>query len=172
MGKKKKTLLKIFLIPILGIVLIEGIVPFLTLVFSGIKSNLEENNIRVVNHIVENRQVVLENDMVEKWRSVYKKSDELNSDLSQVLDDNHADVGQFLKSKEIQEQYLETVFPDMVDELQYNMTSGIFLILANDSPMNEEAEYRGFFVRDSDPDRKSTRLNSSHEWISRMPSSA
>ena len=24
----------------------------------------------------------------------------------------------------------------------------------------------------SDPDRKSTRLNSSHEWISRMPSSA
>ena len=111
MGKKKKTLLKIFLIPILGIVLIEGIVPFLTLVFSGIKSNLEENNIRVVNHIVENRQVVLENDMVEKWRSVYKKSDELNSDLSQVLDDNHADVGQFLKSKEIQEQDLETVFP-------------------------------------------------------------
>lgn len=154
MGKKKKTLLKIFLIPILGIVLIEGIVPFLTLVFSGIKSNLEENNIRVVNHIVENRQVVLENDMVEKWRSVYKKSDELNSDLSQVLDDNHADVGQFLKSKEIQEQYLETVFPDMVDELQYNMTSGIFLILANDSPMNEEAEYRGFFVRDSDPQAK------------------
>lgn len=55
--------------------------------------------------------MVLENDMVEKWRSVYKKSDELNSDLSQVLDDNHADVGQFLKSKEIQEQYLETVFP-------------------------------------------------------------
>lgn len=42
----------------------------------------------------------------------------------------------------------------MVDELQYNMTSGIFLILANDSPVNEEAEYRGFFVRDSDPQAK------------------
>ena len=27
-------------------------------------------------------------------------------------------------------------------------------------------------TRDGKPDRKSTRLNSSHEWISRMPSSA
>ena len=27
-------------------------------------------------------------------------------------------------------------------------------------------------LRREDPDRKSTRLNSSHEWISRMPSSA
>ena len=28
------------------------------------------------------------------------------------------------------------------------------------------------FAHDVDTDRKSTRLNSSHEWISRMPSSA
>lgn len=151
MGKRKRTLLKIFLIPILGIVLIQGIVPFLTLVFSGIKSNLEENNIRVVNHIVENRQVVLENDMVEKWRSVYRESDELNSNLFQILAVNDMDVRDFLKSKEAQEQYLEAVFPDMVDALQYNMTSGIFLILANDSNVDEAADYRGFFVRDSDP---------------------
>ncbi len=151
MGKRKKTLLKIFLIPILGIVLIQGIVPFLTLVFSGIKSNLEENNIRVVNHIVENRQVVLENDMVEKWRSVYQESEELNNNLSQILAANDTGVQDFLESKQVQEQYLEKVFPEMIDALQYGMTSGIFLILANDSPVGKEADYRGFFVRDSDP---------------------
>ena len=151
MGKRKKTLLKIFLIPILGIVLIQGIVPFLTLVFSGIKSNLEENNIRVVNHIVENRQVVLENDMVEKWRSVYQESEELNNSLSQILAANDTGVQDFLESKQVQEQYLEKVFPEMIDALQYSMTSGIFLILANDSPVGKEADYRGFFVRDSDP---------------------
>ena len=31
--------------------------------------------------------------------------------------------------------------------------------------------YKGVITR-IEPDRKSTRLNSSHEWISRMPSSA
>ena len=30
----------------------------------------------------------------------------------------------------------------------------------------------GYFWRPEEVDRKSTRLNSSHEWISRMPSSA
>ena len=147
MEKRKKTLLKIFLIPILGIVLIQGIVPFLTLVFSGIKSNLEENNIRVVNHIVENRQVVLENDMVEKWRSVYQESDELGSKLSQVLAANDMKVEEFLGAKQAQEQYLEAVFPDMIDALQYNMTSGIFLILANDSPVDKDGFQCRSFVR-------------------------
>ena len=33
-------------------------------------------------------------------------------------------------------------------------------------------EIEGLMHRDRRPDRKSTRLNSSHEWISRMPSSA
>ena len=34
------------------------------------------------------------------------------------------------------------------------------------------ADFRRFFRLAADEDRKSTRLNSSHEWISRMPSSA
>ena len=42
----------------------------------------------------------------------------------------------------------------MVETLQYNTTSGLFLILANDSPLDEAASYRGFFVRDSDPQVK------------------
>lgn len=45
------------------------------------------NVIDLDNHTVENRQVVLENDMVEHWRSIYKEQDLLNDTLSQVLDD-------------------------------------------------------------------------------------
>lgn len=154
MIKKKKTLLEIFLLPVLGIVLLQGILPFLTLVFSGVKSNLEENNIRMDNHIVENREVVLENDMIEKWRAIYRETDYLSETLSEMLAENKTDMGQFLASGKMQEEYLETVFPGMVESLQYNMTSGIFLVLANDSPVEEKADYRGFFVRDSDPQTK------------------
>ena len=35
-----------------------------------------------------------------------------------------------------------------------------------------EATIKPDAIRDAPADRKSTRLNSSHEWISRMPSSA
>ena len=50
--KKKKALLKIILIPVLVIVLIQGTVPFMTLVFSGIKENLENNTIQMDEHMI------------------------------------------------------------------------------------------------------------------------
>lgn len=142
------------LIPMLLIVLIQGTVPFLTLVLSGIKSSLEENTIQMDAHMVEKNQVILQNDMNEKWRSIYKESDGLNVRLKQLLVKDHVDIKQFLSSRQLQDQYLEKVFPQLLNTLQYNTTSGVFLILANDKDISKEAQYQGFFVRDSDPQTK------------------
>ena len=152
--KKKKSLLNIFLIPILIIVFVQGAVPFLTLIFSGIRSNMENAVIGLDSHTVENRKVVLENDMIEQWSSVYKESDSLSSALTKVLSNHQMDMQGFMGSGKVQEEYLETVFYDMVEVLQYNSTSGIFLVLGNDGDTDSEGEYKGFWVRDSDPQTK------------------
>ena len=152
--KKKKSLWNIFLIPILIIVFVQGAVPFLTLIFSGIRSNMENAVIGLDSHTVENRKVVLENDMIEQWSSVYKESDSLSSALTKVLSDHQMDMQGFMGSGKVQEEYLETVFYDMVEVLQYNSTSGIFLVLGNDGDTDSEGEYKGFWVRDSDPQPK------------------
>ena len=152
--KKKKSLLNIFLIPILIIVFVQGAVPFLTLIFSGIRSNMENAVIGLDSHTVENRKVVLENDMIEQWSSVNKESDSLSSALTKVLSNHQMDMQGFMGSGKVQEEYLETVFYDMVEVLQYNSTSGIFLVLGNDGDTDSEGEYKGFWVRDSDPQTK------------------
>lgn len=152
--KKKKSLWNIFLIPILIIVFVQGAVPFLTLIFSGIRSNMENAVIGLDSHTVENRKVVLENDMIEQWSSVYKESDSLSSALTKVLSNHQMDMQGFMGSGKVQEEYLETVFYDMVEVLQYNFTSGIFLVLGNDGDTDSEGEYKGFWVRDSDPQTK------------------
>lgn len=152
--KKKKSLWNIFLIPILIIVFVQGAVPFLTLIFSGIRSNMENAVIGLDSHTVENRKVVLENDMIEQWGSVYKESDSLSSALTKVLSNHQMDMQGFMGSGKVQEEYLETVFYDMVEVLQYNSTSGIFLVLGNDGDTDSEGEYKGFWVRDSDPQTK------------------
>ena len=152
--KKKKSLWNIFLLPILIIVFVQGAVPFLTLIFSGIRSNMENAVIGLDSHTVENRKVVLENDMIEQWSSVYKESDSLSSALTKVLSDHQMDMQGFMGSGKVQEEYLETVFYDLVEVLQYNSTSGIFLVLGNDSDTDSEGEYKGFWVRDSDPQTK------------------
>ena len=152
--KKKKSLWNIFLIPILIIVFVQGAVPFLTLIFSGIRSNMENAVIGLDSHTVENRKVVLENDMIEQWSSVYKESDSLSSALTKVLSNHQMDMQGFMGSGKVQEEYLETVFYDMVEFLQYNSSSGIFLVLGNDGDTDSEGEYKGFWVRDSDPQTK------------------
>ena len=151
---KKKTLLRIFLVPLLIIVFLQGLLPFLMLVFSGIRSNLENNAIQMDQHVVENRQVVLENDMIEKWRPIYRESTYLSDTLGDLLDAEHMGISEFLGSQSAQKKYLEEIFPDMVDVLQYNTSSGLFVVLANDAPIDSESKYSGFFLRDSDPQNK------------------
>ena len=70
--------------------------------------------------------------MNEKWRTIYKESDGLSLNLENLLKSDHKTIKQFLKSKELQGQYLEKVFPQLLSTLQYNTTSGVFLVLAND----------------------------------------
>lgn len=152
--KKKRSLLQIMLIPMLLIVLIQGIIPFVTLVFSGIKTSLEENTIQMDEHMVEKNQVVLQNDMNEKWGSIYKESDGLNAKLKQFLQTQNSDMNHFLSSEQMQKKYIQKTFPQLLSTLQYNTTSGVFLILANDKDVTQKADYQGFFVRDFDPQTK------------------
>lgn len=151
MVKRKRTLLMIFLAPIIVIVVTQGLVPLLTLVLSGIRKDMADNVISLDNHTVENRQVVLETDMVEHWSSIYKEGEYLNSSLAGILKDNSLDMNVFLDSDDVQQKYLEEVFPDMVDALQYNQTTGVFLVLANENLTTDRSTYNGFFLRDSDP---------------------
>lgn len=94
-------------------------------------------------HMVEKNQLILQNDMNEKWRTIYKESDGLSLNLENLLKSDHKTIKQFLKSKELQGQYLEKVFPQLLSTLQYNTTSGVFLVLANDQDISKEADYQG-----------------------------
>lgn len=148
--KKEKTLLQILLIPVLLMVLILGILPYLLLVLSGIYSNIENNIVRMDSHTVENRQIVLENEMIEYWSKVYKENTLLSDELSSFLKERDMSPADFLSNEEAQQGYLEQVFPKMTGVAQYNTASGLFLILANDHSVHDEADYRGFYLRDFD----------------------
>ncbi len=149
--KKKKALLRILLVPIILIIVIQGICPFLMLLFSGIKSNLENNTIQMDAQMVGKSAVILENDMIEKWRSIYKESEMLEEQMEAVLEEQGADISEFLENDALQQKYLGNVFQELVNTLQYDETSGVFLVLANQNPTDSESDYNGFFVRDSDP---------------------
>lgn len=154
MKNNQKSVTHLLLIPLLLVVLLQGLLPFYTLFVSGTKQTMEKNAVDIDQNIVENRKVVLEGAMVDQWSAVRKESDYLDTLLERLLVQNNAKKADFLRSKELQEQYVQEVFPELLDYLRRDTSCGIFLVLAKDGDATAEGNYSGFFLRDSDPTTK------------------
>lgn len=148
---RKKTLKQIILLPLIGIVLLQAILPSATILMSGVREKIEENAIDLDQRMVENRSIVLGNAMLEQWSSVRKESDLLGVFLEECLEEQNVDIEEFLQDREMQKEYAGSVFLELMHYLKEDTSSGVFLILANDEDVSNAAEYTGFFLRDSDP---------------------
>ena len=83
--KRKKTILSMFLIPLLFLAIFQGVFPFLMLVMGNVKATLENNAINVDRHIVENRRYTLENNMVGDWGKLQEESNVVAKNLENLL---------------------------------------------------------------------------------------
>lgn len=159
MKVQKRKLMRIFLVPLLLVVLFQGIMPFFMLMASGVKDTMESNAVNLDSYLVKNREVMLENAMVEQWSSIRKESTYLNLEMSEFLWENAVDIKAFSAREDLQKSYAQRVFPKLLEFLHRDSTSGVFLVMTNDTPLEEAGDYAGFFIRDSDPVTK-TETNS------------
>ena len=151
MKVQKRKLMRIFLVPLLLVVLFQGIMPFFMLMASGVKDTMESNAVNLDSYLVKNREVMLENVMVEQWSSIRKESTYLNLEMSEFLWENAVDIKAFSAREDLQKSYAQRVFPKLLEFLHRDSTSGVFLVMTNDTPLEEAGDYAGFFIRDSDP---------------------
>ncbi len=148
--RKKSTIFRIFIIPLTAIMLIQSIITIGTLVVRRTTRMLEEYSSGMMSRLVENRMVILQNDMNQRWASVCEQEVVMNRLLEQFLEDENQGVEGFLESSELKNQFLEEVFPECVEILQNNFSTGIFVVITG-ADREEAGEFEGFFIRDSDP---------------------
>lgn len=148
--RKKRTIFRMFLLPLIAIMLLQGAITIGTLVVRRTTETLEEYAGNMMSRLVENRGVILQNDMNQRWASVHEQEELMNSLLEQYLSDRGVDVDAVLRSGELRSELLGLLFPECLDILQSNSTTGLFLILTGSEEETAE-EYDGFFIRDSDP---------------------
>ena len=151
MKNKKIKLTYLLLIPLVFVVILQGILPFSTLFISKTRETLVQNATNIDNYLVENRKVVLENAMLSQWSEISSETVFLDSALSKLLRENQITIDDFLSNKIIQREYVESIFKELLAYLRSDNTCGLFLILANDKDINVANDYVGFFLRDSDP---------------------
>ena len=156
MKKRKKSLVYIILIPLIFIVVLQGVLPFSLLYASGVKSTLKNNEVEMDDHLVENRRVVLENAMNNQWGIIRNETESINAHLKGFLEQYNKTADELLQDEDLQEQFLEYVFADVIDTINRNTAGGVYLIMANESDTDKPADYHGFFIRDYDPTTKAS----------------
>ncbi len=148
--RKKATIFRIFLVPLIAIMLVQSVITIGTLEVRKTTRMLKEYSSGMMSRLLENRKVVLENDMNQRWASIYEQEVLISDALKQLLRSEHVGLDEFLYSKEMKNKLLEQIFPECLDILQNSFTTGIFLVLTETDM--EAQDFDGFFIRDSDPD--------------------
>ncbi len=149
--KKKATIFRIFLIPLIAIMLVQSVITIGTLVMMGTARTLKEYSSGMMSRLVENRQVVLQNEMNQRWASIREQETVVTDLLKQTLAQEGMELDAFMRSGEGRDRLLERLFPECLDILRGSSASGLFLILTDGEEMGASGEYDGFFIRDSDP---------------------
>lgn len=150
-SKNKSTIFRIFLVPLIAIMLVQSAITIGTLVVRRTAPTLEEYSSGMMSRLVENRGVILQNDMNQRWAAVRQQEAVLDQALEQFLDREGVEVTELLRSDELKDGLLELLFQECLEVVQNNSTTGVFVVLTGPEP-GAAGEFSGFFIRDSDPD--------------------
>lgn len=148
--KRKATIFRIFLVPLILIMLVQSIITIGTLVVRRTAGMLEEYSGSMMSRLVENRKVILQNDMNQRWASVHEHEQRINQVFGEFLGSEGMDPAGVLASDEEKNRLLEQLFPECLDLLQGGSATGVFLVLTGER-MEQAQDFDGFFLRDSDP---------------------
>lgn len=146
---------RLLLLPLIVIMIVQGATSFGALVVTRTFQQMKEDSVRIMTRTIDNRKTILQNDMLQRWTTIAADGDTINEKLKQYLGDQNLSVADLLDSEEVQNGFLQSVFPACIDEVQYGTTTGLFVILAKDAGRMDAVgqkgqKFTGFYLRDSD----------------------
>ena len=151
-NRKKSTIFRIFLAPLIAIMLVQSAITVGTLITRRTAEMLEEYSGNMMNRLVENRRVILQNEMNQRWSSIREQGEVMNHLLEVFLAEEGISLKELSESPERKARLLELLFPESLEILHGSSTTGIFLILTGDDT-EAAGDFDGFFIRDSDPEK-------------------
>ena len=84
-NRKKSTIFRIFLAPLIAIMLVQSAITVGTLITRRTAEMLEEYSGNMMNRLVENRRVILQNEMNQRWSSIREQGEVMNHLLEVFL---------------------------------------------------------------------------------------
>ena len=152
-GKGKKTILKRLLIPIMGILLVQGILYTAVFLQGGVVSQTARNSFDILNERVINRKMYIEDVMVHRWSSFEEEEIRILKSIEATLYENGATIEDIDTNSALNEKVIGSLAQDLIYMLRKNAVTGAFVILdgtaLKDDPGGKSRA--GLYIRDLDP---------------------
>lgn len=149
---KKKTIFKLFIVPLILVMVVQSMISYGTFFFSGTPFLLKEYSVGILNQTVENRRILLENNMVQRWSDLEEEVSVANSTMERIVQNRERTPEKFLRSNSMQKEFLQAMVDTCLSVMRKNTVTGSFLILANDQVGGDDTVCQGIYFRDSDPE--------------------
>ena len=149
---KKKTILKMFLIPLAMVMVVQAAISYGTLVLSGMSGYLNDYSVGIMEQIVKNRNLILENNMVHRWSDISGESQAANALLERIMEERELEADTFLEDESAKQEFMQEMLTPVLTMLRRNGVNGAYLVLADGLQEETEEGYKcsGFYFRDSD----------------------
>ena len=152
MTTKKKTIFKLFIVPLILVMVVQSMISYGTFFFSGTPFLLKEYSVGILNQTVENRRILLENSMIQRWSDLEEEVGTAQDTMEKLVINRGWPAEELLRNEKMQKEFLQAMLDTCLSVMRKNTVTGSFLILANDQIGEGENTCQGVYFRDSDPE--------------------
>ena len=150
-NRKKKNIFRLFVLPLVCIMLLQAALSYGTVLASGTFSTLNEYSAGQLSQATENRKISLENIMVQQWSRLNEAVNTATQAMDQYLAERSLTLDELWTSEEAKTEYLGLVASQMVSLLRKNSVTGTFLMLAPPETARTGGKASGVCFQDADP---------------------
>lgn len=129
--RKKKTILRMFLIPLSVVMLLQAAVAFGAVHIGGTVKHLDEYSVGIMEQIVKNRNLILSNNMTHQWTDISGEYGIANSCFEEILEERNLTLREFMEDEEAKNELLKQLLLPGLDILRRNGVNGVYFVLAD-----------------------------------------
>ncbi len=148
-NKKNRTIFYIICIPLIIMMFIQSCIAIGTLVVKKTSRKLNDYAVNTLTRTVENRKIILENDMTRRWSLIYNYEGSMLDQVTSFAESKNIEIDELFLDSQLKGELLDSLFSKSISILESNSTTGIYFIFTDDD-YSKEGDYQGFYIRDSD----------------------
>ena len=150
---KKSTLMKRLIVPMIAASLVQSLLFYFILSFSGAIDRLDRSGENLLKESNSKRAVYLETEMLSRWSNLSNIAEAAEKACRKITAENGITAGELLESKEFRTMFLDGISGEMLNTMRINSVNGVFAVLANNASIpdrNKYDIYDGIYFNDGD----------------------